>query len=96
MCHYNLVINISLSHQPVKLLGFPKDNKLNWECHIDKIVKIFQIYIYISESQATFVSHDLKKTTYFGLFQFHVSCGLLPWGFSSHVRDVLMLQQNFV
>lgn len=68
MCHYNLVINISLSHQLVKLLGFPKDNNLNWECHIDKIVKKFPDLYLISD---VFWSFPIPRFIWFitmGLF----------------------------
>lgn len=42
------------------------------------------------------IGRDYLRAEYFGLFQYHVSYGLLLWGHSSNVLDVILLQKEII
>lgn len=80
--------------EPVKLLGFWLDSKLDWNFHATKVC-----------SKLSRVTHLLRKLTkeltvdhllwiYHALFHSHLNYGLLLWGHSATCGDVLIQQKK--
>lgn len=82
--------------ESVKLLGIHLDSKLNWNTHISNVCSKLSRVIYLFWKLKPLVSQDYLRTAYFGLFQSHVSYGLLLWGHSPHTQNILLLQKKIL
>ncbi len=93
-------IILSLSHNQhstaVKLLGFTIDSKLTWNNHVDSVCKKISRVSYLIWKLRDFISIEYLRTAYFGIFQSHISYGLILWGHASSVSRILVLQKSVV
>lgn len=91
-------LTLGLAHtvdfNSVKLLGIYIDSKLNWSLHISNICKKVSRVSYLLWKLKVLVSFNYLRATYFGLFQSHISYGLIIWGHSSHANSILLLQKK--
>lgn len=92
--HITLGLSNSICTSSVKLLGFHIDSKLNWSLHISNVCKKVSRVSYLLWKLKDFVSFNYLRVTYFGLFQSHISYGLIIWGHSSQVSSLLLLQKK--
>lgn len=90
--HFSFTQN--LDEQCVKLLGFYIDNRLNWKTHVNYVCRKLSRVIFIFWRLKSYVSVELLRLMYFGLFQSHIQYGLLIWGHSTHVQSILLLQKK--
>ncbi len=91
----NIVLSLSTNQaQAVKLLGFWIDTKLTWSDHIDKLCNKISRVSYLLWKLRDIVSLEYLKTCYYGLFQSHISYGLVLWGHSTAVHRILLIQKN--
>lgn len=93
-------ILLSLTHaedyQSVKLLGFYIDNGLNWRSHINNICNKISRVTYLMWKLRDFVGDEYLRVAYFAFLQSHVSYGIILWGHSSAVHDILLIQKKVV
>lgn len=94
----HIIFNLAQNNDTnsVKLLGIHLDSKLNWQAHINSICTKLSRVIYLLWKLKPLVNTEYLKTAYYGLFQSHISYGLLLWGHSSHTSDILLLQKKAV
>lgn len=78
----------------VKLLGMWIDTKLSWSVHIDSICKRISRVSFLLWKLRDLISMEYLKTCYYGLFQSHISYGLILWGHSSAVHRILLIQKK--
>jgi hypothetical protein len=93
-----LICSLSRQHldiqAPVKLLGFMLDKKLTWENHVGQITNRLSRMCFLLLKLRYSVSEPYLVMVYHALFHCHVSYGLLLWGHSCRVPDVLKLQKR--
>lgn len=93
-------IILSLAHNvelhSVKLLGFEIDTKLNWSTHIEGLSRKLSRVSYLIWKLRDIVTIEYLRTAYFGLFYSHISYGILLWGHSPSVSEILILQKKVV
>lgn len=78
----------------VKFLGVYLDNKLSWAQHIEYIsVKLSRV-IYLLRQLMNCVPEKYVRTSYFSFFQSILTYGIILWGNSSSVHDILILQKK--
>jgi hypothetical protein len=90
--------NVPINESPdsIKFLGLYIDNKLSWGSHIKYLSVRLSRVIYLIRKLKTCVPDNYVRSAYFAYFQSIVSYGILLWGNSSHVQDVLILQKKVV
>lgn len=91
-----LSLKQEISLDSVKLLGINIDSKLNWSIHIKTVCKKISRVNYLLWKLKHFVNPEYLRLAYFGLFQSHILYGLLAWGHSPHVVEILLLQKRAV
>jgi hypothetical protein len=86
------------SHDPkvVKLLGFYLDSTLNWCHHISSVCSKISQILYALRKLKPMVDLGVLRTVYFSLLQCHINYGIILWGHSSGVKDILLLQKKAV
>lgn len=94
--YITLSLKQEINLESVKLLGINIDSKLNWSVHIETVCNKISRVNYLLWKLKNFVSPEYLRLAYFGLFQSHILYGLLVWGHSSHVVDILVLQKKAV
>uniref|UniRef100_A0A1B6HJN6 Reverse transcriptase domain-containing protein n=1 Tax=Homalodisca liturata TaxID=320908 RepID=A0A1B6HJN6_9HEMI len=94
----NLLLSLSENYedQSVKLLGFHLDSKLNWKSHIDHVCRKISRVLYLMWKLRDFVSCEYLRVAYFAFFQSHISYGIVLWGHSNAVNDILLIQKKVV
>lgn len=80
----------------VKLLGIYIDGKLNWRDQINNVCKKISRTVYLFWKLKSFVNLEYLRMAYFGLFQSHISYGILLWGHSTAVNDILLIQKKII
>jgi hypothetical protein len=69
---------------------------LSWEAHIKYVSTKLSRVIYLLRSLISCVPESYVRSAYFAFFQSTLSYGLLLWGNSAHVRDILLLQKKAI
>lgn len=94
----NILLSLSLKQdlQSVKLLGISIDSKLCWSTHVNNLCARLSRVSYLFWKLKDFISPNYLRTAYFGLFQSHISYGLILWGHASYVSDVLLIQKRVI
>lgn len=95
----NLLFTLATGEQDgsaVKLLGFQIDSKLTWAEHTTAVSKKLSKVVYLLRKLKKLVPDHFLRGAYFALFHSHVSYGILLWGHSAGVRDVLLQQKKAV
>lgn len=80
----------------VKFLGVIIDNKLTWEPHIIYISKKLSRVIYLLKQLKNHIPIKYLRSAYFAFFQSIILYGILFWGNSSHINDILLLQKKAI
>lgn len=80
----------------VKLLGFHLDSALNWHVHVDSICKRLSRVVYLLRSICDKVPRFFIKQIYFGLFESVFKYGLLLYGNSTKLMEILLLQKKAI
>ncbi len=100
ICNKDKTQNILLSLtqkqdlQSVKLLGFFLDSKLNWNIHINNICQRLSRVCFLFWKLRDLISVEYLRTSYYGLFQSHLSYGLILWGHATSVNNILLIQKR--
>lgn len=81
---------------PVKLLGFCVDPKLSWTHHIHQVCVRLSRVLYLLKKLKSEIPKPYLKTVYHALFHSHIMYGLVIWGHSTAVQDVLILQKKAI
>ncbi|XP_039290893.1 uncharacterized protein LOC120352766 [Nilaparvata lugens] len=94
----NIICSLSRSlpaeQDPVKLLGFVLDSKLNWASHIQQVTRRLSRICFLLLKLRGHVTEAYLVMIYHALFHCHISYGLLMWGHSARVVEVLKLQKR--
>ncbi len=69
---------------------------MNWNYHIQTLSKKLWRISYLFWKLRSILSTEYLRTAYFGLFQSHIVYGLIIWGHSASVSDLLIIQKNVV
>jgi hypothetical protein len=80
----------------VKFLGLFIDSKLTWEHHINYISGKLSRVIYLLRRLVDCVPDNYVRIAYFSFFQSILMYGILLWGNSCHVKDILLLQKKAI
>lgn len=94
--YLQLSLKQEIDFESVKLLGFHIDSKLRWSIHIETVCKKISRVNYLLWKLKSFVSLEYLRMSYFGLFQSHILYGILIWGHSPHITDILLLQKTAI
>ncbi|XP_039291538.1 uncharacterized protein LOC120353072 [Nilaparvata lugens] len=84
--------NLPGDQDPVKLLGFVLDNKLNWTSHIQHVTTRLSRICFLLLKLRGHVTEAYLVMVYHALFHCHVSP--LMWGHSAKFVDILKLQKR--
>lgn len=77
-------------------LGLFIDNTLNWNNHIDYISSKLSRVIFLLRRLTQCLEAEHVRTAYFAHFQSIIWYGLVLWGGSSRLSDILILQKRAV
>lgn len=79
----------------MKYLGLTIDSELNWNSHIQKIIKKIKPYIGIFRRISFLCNDDVKKLLYYSFFQSHITYLLTLWsGTTQGNIDKIKVLQN--
>lgn len=78
----------------VKFLGVFIDNQLTWEAHINYISTRLSRVLFLLRRLIHNVPQEYIKTAYFAYFQSVMRYGLILWGNSSKIENILILQKK--
>lgn len=79
-----------------KFLGLTLDPKLNWHQHIGNLKKKLCSGIFALRRICGVLDTACIKQAYYGLFQSHLSYGLVVWGSSPHADGAFILQKKAI
>ena len=77
-------------------MGIFLDHNLTWMSHIKHISSKLSRVLFLLRELKDFVPNEHVKSAYFAFFQSVILYGLLLWGNSSHISDILLLQKKAV
>lgn len=80
----------------VKLLGIHVDQGLTWCEHVDFVCNKLSKTVYLLKVLKNHLPSSYIYNVYYALFQSTLSYGILLWGNSSKILDVLLLQKKAV
>lgn len=87
---------VSQDPESIKFLGLYMDSKLSWEPHLKYICTRLSRVIYLLRKLKDCVPDNYVKSAYFAFFQSIISYGILLWGNSSHIQELLILQKKVI
>lgn len=80
----------------VKFLGVNLDDKLSWGQHVKYISGKLSRVIYLLRRLVDCVPTKYVRVSYFSFFQSIISYGIILWGNSSYIHDILLLQKKAI
>lgn len=86
----------STVNDSVKLLGIVIDSNLKWGSHIDFLLTKLSRITYLLSRLVNCVNDSYIRTAYFGYFQSVVRYGLILWGNSVRINEILVLQKKTI
>jgi hypothetical protein len=90
----NNVDSNNIEEKCIKLLGLKIDHNLTWTNHIDEVCTRLSRVIYLLKVLRFHVPPVYIVNVYHALFHSILSYGLILWGNSSKIGDVLLLQKK--
>ena len=84
------------NNDDIKFLGIVVDSQLTWKPHIKYVSGKLSRVIYLLKNLKNHVPISYVRTAYFAFFQSIISYGILLWGNSAYVNDILLLQKKAV
>lgn len=84
------------NYKSVKLLGFHLDSRLDWNDHIDGICKKISRVSFLMWKLRDCVRDEYLRISYFSFVQSHICYGIVLWGHSSAVHDILIIQKKIL
>jgi len=95
-----MMVSLSYSKFPqtdsCKVLGLLIDNHLSWSEQIKHTARKLLSLCFLMLRIRDTISIEVRRLLYFSLFQGVMSYGLLVWGNSPHVKDLLIIQKRFL
>ncbi|KAG8327444.1 hypothetical protein J6590_108236 [Homalodisca vitripennis] len=92
--------SVSLGHiesiTEIKILGIIVDNKLTWTPQIESMCTKLAKVIYLLKSLSSMLPLQYLRIVYFAFFHSVICYGVLLWGNSSHVNNILLLQKKAI
>lgn len=82
--------------QAVKFLGIYMDSHLSWCNHIKYITKKLSTHCYVIRYLRNFVTRSVIMSYYFAYVNSLLSYGIVAWGGSQFLNDVLIAQKRIV
>lgn len=82
--------------ESITFLGIELDNQLKWKCQINKLQNKLSKQCYAIRILKTIVSKKTLKITYHGLFESHMSYGIIFWGNCSNYKRIFKLQKKVI
>ena len=79
-----------------KFLGINIDTGLTWHHHGDVLAGRLCSAVFALRRLSEIVSPGILRTSYFSLFNSHISYGLLAWGHSSIVKRIFGIQRRAI
>lgn len=79
-----------------KFLGVFIDPKLTWHTHIGVISNKLASCCYVIRNLRRTVNTGILKTYYFGCVQSILNYGIICWGNSTHINEILLLQKRII
>lgn len=80
----------------IKFLGIHFDDHLTWGPHIDYLTTKLSSIIYLIRRLTFCVSSSYVRYAYFAYFQSLIRYGIILWGNSSRVTEILILQKKII
>jgi hypothetical protein len=82
--------------EQISFLGIELDCDLNWKGHIKKLQSKLAKQNYTIRTLRTIASMTTLKIIYHGLFEAHMSYGIIFWGNSMHGKKIFALQKRVI
>lgn len=79
-----------------KFLGIMIDSSLSWTQHISSLKSKLSSSVFALKRLCGELEQDGLRQAYFGLFQSHMSYGLIVWGCASHAKDIFIIQKRAI
>lgn len=97
-CRTDLALHIGdiMNHTSTKLLGIKFDSHLNWNLHIDDLVKTLRISCFGLRSLKNTCDKDILLSLYYGSFHSRMRFGIALWGSAVSVQRVFIVQKYAV
>jgi hypothetical protein len=87
---------LAVRSSPVKFLGIFVDGKLCWDHQIDHVCSRLSRILFLLRTLNNHVPESYVRSAYFAFFHSVMCYGLLLWGCSSRLNNVLLLQKKAV
>lgn len=96
ICQTKNRLEVSNETNNIKILGIVIDCNLNWLPHIEFVCSRLSRVVYLLKSLSNNLPPHYLRHAYFAFFHSILSYGILLWGGSSHVHDILLIQKKAV
>jgi len=80
----------------IKFLGMHVDCHLTWKLHLDNLVKKLSLICFMLRKLLRIVNVKMLQMVYFAEFHSQISNGIIFWGLSSSMRNVLIIQKSAI
>lgn len=77
-----------------RFLGLHIDSQLSWNSHIDQLSSKLSRIIFLLRRLRDQIPESYLRTAYFGYFQSVLRYGLIFWGGSGRIKDILKFQKK--
>ena len=77
-----------------KFLGLHVDESLTWKYHVKKVCARIARSNYILSKVKNFLSNSTLNTLYAAIVQSHINYGLIIWGNSTSINQMIKLQKQ--
>jgi hypothetical protein len=96
ICHTRNRPDVLNETESIKLLGIIIDCNLTWLPHIEFVCSRLSKVVFLLKSLSNNIPPHYLCQAYFAFFHSIISYGILLWGSSCHVHEVLLIQKKAV
>lgn len=92
----NMPDNEVVCSEQVKFLGMVLDDRLSWSPHIDSLLPRLSKTVFLLSRLMYYIPVNYVKSAYYALFQSVISYGLICYGSSPRIKEILLFQKKIV